>query len=241
MSLWRSINNELSGAWRSLRYDLDRRSVRARDLGSADRFAGTPPPSGRPPRRFVAISAIGVVALIGAAGSGLAVVNGLGPLPAEEPAAPQSFPLVAEAAPRLTAPTAVRTTRKARSGRPAPTAPAPKRRRTAVAATPVRPTTEATVPAPVARPLPRIRITPTTPHTFARPPSTPCVCTTPPMSAPTSPSSQMSPTGHPSITPSPFASSSATPEPHRSDTPSDEPSSDHSGDVRIRADVADGT
>ena len=100
MSLWRMACNELAGVWRSLRYDLRRRSdADARRTAPFDDATsnevstfggpGTDPYSvhdeyARPPRRLVAVSAFGLLALVGAAGSYFAVVNGLGDLLAED-------------------------------------------------------------------------------------------------------------------------------------------------------------
>jgi hypothetical protein len=113
MSVWRTVRGEVAGAWRSLRYDLRRRSDADRrgttdtdqygvDLYSIDDLWGDAPvfddEIDRPPRRLLAVGAFGLLALVGAAGSYLAVVNGLGLLLTDQ-SARASYPLAAEAEP----------------------------------------------------------------------------------------------------------------------------------------------
>ncbi|GIF11861.1 hypothetical protein FHX34_102366 [Actinoplanes teichomyceticus] len=90
MSLWLRIRDELRGAWRSVKYDLGRRPAgRAAgpDVTSTglSTFPGalmewrTVPaePDARPPRRLLGITALCLVALVGAIGSYLLVTRSL--------------------------------------------------------------------------------------------------------------------------------------------------------------------
>ncbi|MDQ0365897.1 hypothetical protein [Catenuloplanes indicus] len=80
MSILRIVRDEAAGAWRSLRYDLDRRGTEAprahygygHEPGAED-LSGY----GRPPRRLLAAGAFGVLALVGAAGTYVTVANSL--------------------------------------------------------------------------------------------------------------------------------------------------------------------
>ncbi|HET9516890.1 MAG TPA: hypothetical protein VFO77_04100, partial [Actinoplanes sp.] len=119
MRLWRTARDEVAGAWRSLRYDLQRRS-RADRPGATRGQPNTDPHSAdvygindlwgdapdfddeydQPRRRLVAVAAFALLAAVGAAGSYLAVANGLGLLLSN---AAETYPL-ADARP---APTAV--------------------------------------------------------------------------------------------------------------------------------------
>ncbi len=95
MSIWRTVRGELAGAWRSLRYDLGKRPIEPvmPDLSEITeaRFDNYE----RPPRRLLAASAFGLLALTGAAGSYFAVVNGLGSLLDPQTSAPAPRPAVA--------------------------------------------------------------------------------------------------------------------------------------------------
>jgi hypothetical protein len=112
MSLWRRTRNEVAGAWRSLRYDMGRRPAPEAvapvpDVTSTgmSTFGGAPvaeprtghPAYARPPRRPAAVAAFGVLAVVGAAGSYFAVVNGLGTLLGGKPAAAEPYPLAVAA------------------------------------------------------------------------------------------------------------------------------------------------
>jgi hypothetical protein len=219
MSLWRMARDEIAGAWRSLRYDLRRRSDAdaRRSAGFHDATSndvstfggpGTGPYSvhdeyARPRRRLVAVSAFGLLALVGAAGSYFAVVNVLGDLLAEDPPESGPFPLVAEAAPAPVA--TVRQAPTARLGygaslaaSPAPQV-APLRGKAAPAATMSakrpRPAAEDGI---AARPV--------------APTETPCRCA-PPAPIPTFPAGSprptgSAPTGSPSVSPTPSPSPS---------------------------------
>src|SRR4051812_40192462 len=106
MSLWRRTRTEVAGAWRSVRYDFGRRpsepAAEGPDVTSTgmSTFGGRPldePPAGsgerrHPPRRAVAVTAFGLLTVAGAAGAYFAVVNGLGSVLSETPAAADTFP-----------------------------------------------------------------------------------------------------------------------------------------------------
>jgi len=125
MTLWRRTRNEVAGAWRSLRYDLGRPEPGAQAPGrSAGRAAEHPEVTSTGlstfggsgvlrglrtsagadgaeylprPRRLVAVSTFGALAVVGAAGSYFAVVNGIGSLVGDEPTGTDPYPLAAEA------------------------------------------------------------------------------------------------------------------------------------------------
>lgn len=120
MTLWRRTRTEVAGAWRSLRYDLGRRETEEsgepagprqtfQDVTSTglNTFGGAALTGGlhtsygaehaRRPRRAVAVTAFGTLAVAGAAGSYFAVVNGLGALLDEQPAGAEPYPLAAAA------------------------------------------------------------------------------------------------------------------------------------------------
>jgi hypothetical protein len=115
MSLLRRVRTELTGAWRSVRYDMGRRPVEPppggpdvtstgmSTFGGFDGFAAgrenlgrerddQPAAHRRPRRRTLAVTAFGVLTVIGATGAYLGVVNGLGSLLNETPAAADTFP-----------------------------------------------------------------------------------------------------------------------------------------------------
>ena len=222
MSLWRMARDEMAGAWRSLRYDLRRRSDadarRATEFHDAtsnevSTFGGpgTDPYSvhdeyARPPRRLVAVSAFGLLALVGAAGSYFAVVNGLGDLLAEGPPGSGPFPLVAEAAPAP--PGTVRQAPTARLGYGAPIAPSPTPLTAPLRAKAAFPGSTSTKgPAAEGGVAPRT----------AAPTKTPCRCA-PPAPIPTFPSAGPRPsgtpsTGSPSVSPTPSTSTPPSPGP----------------------------
>jgi hypothetical protein len=227
MSLWRLTRNEMAGAWRSLRYDLARRADGHGD--PAVTRAGVP--GGPRSPRLVAASAFGIVAVTGAAGSYLAVVNGVGSLLAE-PVGPEPFPLVAEAAPRTTAPGTPPVTAQA-GGTGEDVAPVPRGRVTVLTgpggavtaptgAARQQATRTATVRA-TATARPRTQTRPTSaPRTPAPEPS--CDCLNPPVPTPTSPPSATHgtpPSDGPSPTPEPSGTVSATPRTDAPATPGD--------------------
>jgi hypothetical protein len=92
MSLLRKARAELTGAVRSVRYDLGRRPVEppagGPDMTSTgmNTFGGlgieepAETPTARRPRRAALVTALGVLTVVGAAGAYLGVVNGLGPI-----------------------------------------------------------------------------------------------------------------------------------------------------------------
>ncbi|MEV6301005.1 hypothetical protein AB0M02_16475 [Actinoplanes sp. NPDC051861] len=110
MSLWRRVHGEVAGAWRSVSYDLGRRSADGPDEGPdvTSTGMGTFPgslvemPAGpvrtdaRPPRRFVAVVTFSMLAVLGASGSYFAATSVF----AEEPAGgAAAAPVKAVAAP----------------------------------------------------------------------------------------------------------------------------------------------
>jgi hypothetical protein len=239
MTLWRKARTEAAGAWRSVRYDLDRPEP------DADQPAGSPS-TGHPevtstgfhtfggagltgglrtsygeqlvprPRRLAAVSAFGVLAVVGAAGSYFAVVNGIGALVGEQPAGAEPYPLAAEA-PRGTEGDLAnsglgRGTANAAGRAPAAAGPAAE---PAPGTIRVLPTTAAGVPVPPQVAVPR----PGRTTVGAEPETRPTCCLNPPVPTPTVPV----PTPHsPSATPSPAASSpdgSDSPEPSESPSP----------------------
>ncbi|GAA3941943.1 hypothetical protein [Actinoplanes auranticolor] len=254
MTMWRKARTEVAGAWRSVRYDLDRpepdagepeagvRSVRPSaghpdvtstglsTFGGAGMTGGLRTSYGEQlvprPRRIVAASAFGVLAVAGAAGSYFAVVNGIGALVGEKPAGAEPYPLAAEA-PRgsegdLSNSGLGRGTAYAAGGRPPAAA--------TTAAEPVPGTIRVLPPtvgaaAPAAPPP----IVPQPPRTTSagRPETRPAdCCAAPPVPTPTAPV----PTPHsPSATPSPTSSSpdgSGSPEPSESPVPAEPTGSD---------------
>jgi hypothetical protein len=115
MNPWRRTRTEMAGVWRSVRYDFGGRPAPAPDDAPAEVTStglntfGGPLEEGlssgypvvaasRPPRRLAAVGVFGVLAIAGAAGSYLTVVDGLGPLMADKPAGAGS-PAPAAAAP----------------------------------------------------------------------------------------------------------------------------------------------
>jgi hypothetical protein len=221
MSLWRTARGEVAGAWRSLQYDLRRRTEAEprsgtelydpEDLWNDDHDDEYD----RPPRRLVAVTAFGLLALVGAAGSYFAVVNGLGMLLTDDRVA-GTLPLAADAGP---AP--VSTGRQAATSRlgygtaivpEAEPQPVPRRTKRS-------PAPEAS-PEPVSAPV-------TTPARTVAPTPTPCRCS-PPVPTPTFPRGTPHsgyPSGSASASPSTSASSSpsATPGGSTDDGAEDDP------------------
>jgi hypothetical protein len=68
----------VAGAWRSLRYDLDRRQARGADDEETTDLIFPEYSAARPPRRMLAAGGFGLLAVAGAAGTYLAVASGLG-------------------------------------------------------------------------------------------------------------------------------------------------------------------
>jgi len=225
MNPWRRTRSELAGAWRSVRYDLDKRpgiapagadqrleqDVTSTGLGTfgvpvADELSsGYDPRYERAPRRFAAVGAFGVLAVVGAAGSYFAVVNGLGSLLAEKPAGAEPYPLAAPAAAAATA----------GMGRGSARFPAAA---TTTGATTAATTTTApsVLVVPTTAPVqvqarPRNTVAPPR-RTNAPAPAVPdCDCMTPPVPTPTVPTPTPNPTDSPSVTPSPTDTGSASP------------------------------
>jgi hypothetical protein len=232
MSLWRSTRNEVAGAWRSLRYDMGRRTpeeaapapVRAPDVTSTgmSTFAGAAAEPHRPEhtggqirsaRRVLAMSTFGVLAIVGAAGAYFAVVGGLGAVLQPGPA-PQPYPLAA-AAPTDGPATGADSVSGLGRG-PAP-APARTAAATAPAVVPAAPPPPVRVPAGAPTRAPEIPPLPGTPGDD-------CDCLTPPVPTPTAPPS---PSATPSAEPSP---SEPEPEPTPTDDgPTEWPTAEPSG------------
>lgn len=231
MSLLRRTRTEVAGAWRSVRYDLGKRPVEppagGPDLTSTGMntfgpisvdFLDAPMPEPVPhraPRRTTAVTAFGVLTVVGAAGAYLGIVNGLGSLLDETPAAANTFPPAASTT--FTPNTGLGggpTTRAVDST-------------TATAPATASLTAAGTTPSP-ARKMSPIRTT--------KPISTKCACPHPPVPTPTAPADP-TPTTSPSETASsagPSDSGSASPSPSEtSGTPSNSPdASDTAQDQR---------
>ncbi|WP_433726562.1 hypothetical protein ACQP2Y_09845 [Actinoplanes sp. CA-051413] len=168
------------------------------------------------PRRIAAVSAFGVLAVAGAAGSYFAVVNGIGALVGEKPAGAEPYPLAAEA-PRGSEGDL------SNSGLGRGTAYAPGGRPPAAATTTAEPVpgsirvlpTTAGGKAPLAPPA----VAPVAPRTTAagKPETRPTdCCLSPPVPTPTAPV----PTPHsPSATPSPSSSPDGSDSPAPSESP----------------------
>jgi len=230
MSLWRRTRNEVAGAWRSLRYDLGRRAdERAESHPTGPEVTSTGMstfggpvadhlPTGyddgfpRRPRRIFAVSAFGALAVLGAAGSYFAVVNGLGSLLSEKPAAAEAhpYPLTVAGTPPAGDQSAAGLGRGTVPGKRAPVlaAPAP------VTTAPAAAGNLGAVPTP-APPRPR-HTAPSRPTGSADPE---CDCRTPPVPTPTAaPSTSASAPA--TASPSPSASESASSAPSPSDSSS---------------------
>ncbi|GID63260.1 hypothetical protein Acy02nite_11410 [Actinoplanes cyaneus] len=222
MSLWRRMRGELAGAWRSVRYDLrgrpDSADVTSTGLstfpGSLMEWRTAPPETdARPPRRFVAVTALCLLALAGAIGSYLLVTRGLAAAGDQPLAAPAAE--MPASAPRTGAPGEPETGAPEEPddaiGPPSPTRTTP----------PVPGTTHATGAAvPVATGAGTSGIGTRRPPARHRPAATPeCHCVTPPVPTPTAPSPSSgrtpgpagSPSGSPAATPGGSAEPSASP------------------------------
>ncbi|WP_250030428.1 hypothetical protein [Paractinoplanes maris] len=225
MSLLRRTRTEVAGAWRSLRYDLGRTPPAAPPAGGPDVTStgmGTwgldglvgraePAPPARRPRRAVAVTALGMLTVVGATGAYLVVVNGLGSLVTEKSAAAGTFP------PRAAVTTSARMGPSSTPGRVAATRTAAARPAPAgspkvapvVRVSPVPPAAAPRATDPPARP--------TGPKKTMKPASPECHCEAP-VPTPTAPAA--SPTPSPSVSPSPQESPSESAEPSDSVSPS---------------------
>ncbi|MFF0374621.1 hypothetical protein [Actinoplanes missouriensis] len=216
MSLWRRIRDEVAGAWRSVGYDLGRRTPgTAGSPGEPDvtstgmtTFPGSlidlpsspPRTDARPPRRFVAVTAFCLLALLGAAGSYLIATSifssprGVVPEAVRQPAAQRPIP-VDQAEEDRTDPgtgSGAPTT----SASASPSAPAPGGTTTAgVGRTTATGTAPRTGTAPASAADPAVPATSRHPRPVAVAPEktsrtgTPCgTCHTPPVPTPTAPS-----------------------------------------------------
>ena len=239
MTLWRRTRTEVAGAWRSLRYDMGRRetgsgtsdgvrpaayedvtSTGFHTFGGAGLTGGLHtsygPGYARRPRRAVAVTAFGTLAVAGAAGSYFAVVNGLGALLDDQPAGAEPYPLAAAAPGDGPAETS-------NEGLGKGTAPSPGTAHTASGTIRTVPHGLATTGTPAVRnPLPVPRRT-TVDRT--RPPAEPpSCCLAPPVPTPTA----APPAPHsPSPTPSPSAPDDDSPSPE----PTEDPTSADPGDT----------
>ncbi|WP_213010285.1 hypothetical protein [Paractinoplanes toevensis] len=234
MSLLRRVRTELTGAWRSVRYDMGRRPVEPPSGGPdvtstgmntfggcmvADPAPAAPAHRARRPRRALAVAGFGVLTVVGATAAYLGVVNGLGSLLNETSAAADTVP----------SPPAATTTFTPNAGiGEGPVAAVPSSPRTQAAG--ALPAAEApgpatTVPVPPVAPQPEkvspIRTTQTT--------KPGCLCDNPPVPTPTVPSSPASPSPSGSASPSGSVSPSET-----SATPSDSVQPSESPDYRHR-------
>lgn len=84
----------MAGAWRSLRYDLDRRQARGADDEETTDLIFPEYSAARPPRRMLAAGGFGLLAVAGAAGTYLAVASGLGLL-IDDPSGQNALPSTA--------------------------------------------------------------------------------------------------------------------------------------------------
>jgi hypothetical protein len=195
MTGWRRARTEVAGAWRSLRYDVDRLI--------ADRAAGRDSPRAvmgdgfrRSPRRMLAVAAFSVFAIVGAVGCYVTVVNGLGPLLAQESAETEPYPQVTTTPRRpvpsthLGAAPAKRATRAKAPVKPA----VPAARATAKRAVPARTTRPRIHRAPPHPSTPRTKSTPQTKLTPA-----PKKSAAAPPTQPAEPTPSASPSPQPSI------------------------------------------
>lgn len=193
----RNVGREVSGAWRSLRYDLTRRPAPQVDDAPTDLIYPEYEPVHRPRRRVLAATTFGALSLVGAAGTYFAVVNGLSALASEETAPPNRLPVVAGTA----SPTPT-----ARGVAPVPSA------------TPSR-----TVPPPAGGAAPTTTGRAVLGRAPARPgaPRPTCACVTPPVPTPTSapPVAQTPDPPVSSTPPPPTGSASPDPTPGPSDPP----------------------
>ncbi|MEU4564505.1 hypothetical protein AB0F72_39505 [Actinoplanes sp. NPDC023936] len=217
MSLWPRIRDEVAGAWRSVGYDLGRRTPGAAaspgdpDVtstgmttfpGSLIDLPSSPPRTdARPPRRFVAVTAFCLLALLGAAGSYLIATSifssprGVVPEAVRQPAAQRPIP-VDQTVPG-TDPTAPAATRNASPAAP-PMGEASTGGTGSTAATGNAPTAgkaPASASGPASAADPAIPATSRHPRPVAVAPEktrrtgTPCgTCHTPPVPTPTAPS-----------------------------------------------------
>jgi hypothetical protein len=217
MSLWRSIRGEMSGAWRSIRYDLGHRPRRGGgaepDVTSTgmNTFPGSmvdlpesaPEIDARPPRRFVAVTAFCALAACGAAGSYLVATTAFADRMTDAPA-----PAVAAPLPPAAATEAGTGGEAGMGGVPA----APRKPRTAHPPAAVR----APAPPPAATsPEKAVTSRNTRPTTVPVTRSPECDCETPPVPTPTVPSPSASASPSPSAEASPSA---AEPSPSLTDS-----------------------
>lgn len=249
MSLLRRVRAEMSGAMRSVRYDMGRRPAEppadGPDVTSTgmNTFGGQlllddrPQPAAhrppRRPRRAVAVTVFGVLTVVGATGAYLGVVNGLGSLLNETPAAADTFP----PQPAVTAtdtPNAGIGGGPARVARPpaatAPgTIPGPGAPAGAAAVAPVDPAD----PADPAAVIPgRANVSPLR---TTKPTKPECVCDRPPVPTPTAPSTPTSTSPSSAPSDSPYPSHSGDPSPSEtSATPSDSAEPSDSPQARHR-------
>lgn len=221
MSLWRRMRAELAGALRSMRYDLRGRPAEQPDgpdvtSTGLSTFPGAlmewrtaaPETDARPPRRFVAVTALCLLALVGAIGSYLLVTKGL--------AAADDRPVAAPVEPA--APTPAETAGPSPAGPAEPTSRTDDRIGPVTGAKAVQPGpvgTTAGAP-PVATKNDISETHQQKPSTHRPPATTPeCDCAAPPVPTPTiaSPGDGTSPDPHGSTSGSPSAAPSGSTDP----------------------------
>ena len=237
MSVLRRTRTEVAGAWRSLRYDLGRApaqppaggpDVTSTGMGTwgldglVEQAGPEPAPRARRPRRAVAMTAFGMLTVVGAAGAYLAVVNGLGSLMAEKPAAADTFP------PRAAVTTGVGTGPSSRPVTTTTTRATVVTPRRTVAVAPSPPPLPEDPGVPVAAPPPAVPAA-KGPIRTTKPANPECHCQ-PPVPTPTAPTASPSPT--PSPTPSASGPPSSSPSPSESADGSASPSPSRSWDGR---------
>jgi hypothetical protein len=243
MSLWRKARAELTGAVRSMQYDMGRRPVEPPSGGPDMTSTGmntfgvqfvedpsvTPTPAhARRPRRTAAVTVLGVLTVVGAAGVYLGVVNGLGSLLDGMPASADTLNPHPAVTMTFTPNSGLGRGPVAAAPMTTPAAPAPGTAAPGTAAAGTAGGVSAargagTAGAGAANPAnPPASARNTSPIRTTKPAKGECGCDSPPVPTPTAPapSSSPSPTGDPTGTADP--SEPASPDPSEtSATPSD--------------------
>ncbi|MFC7532668.1 hypothetical protein [Actinoplanes sp. GCM10030250] len=243
MSLLRRMRGEVAGAWRSVNYDLGRRpdepvdgpDVTSTGMGTfpgslVDLPVSPPETDARPPRRFVAVTAFCMLAVLGAGGSYFAATSVF----AEEPAGvPENRPAAAPA------PVEINGQDEGTGAEGMGSGPGKIVRPGTVP--PVDPVTGRVTDAPAAQPAgtpgkaPRVAGVTRPGRPATRPADPECHCATPPVPTPTVPSATAT-TGTPGTgSPSPSETSgSPSTDPSNSGNPG--PSVDPSGSAPVATD-----
>jgi hypothetical protein len=242
MSLLRKARTELTGAVRSVRYDLGRRPVEppagGPDITSTgmSTFGGhlfevqeqTPAPVRRGRRKAAAVTGLGVLTVVGAAGVYLGVVNGLGSVLNETPAAAGTF----------SPPPAVTETFTPNTGigrGPAPEAPRTTPAEPGATVDPVTAGAPGAGPIDPAGPADPATTQNASPIRTTIPTKRECACGSPPVPTPTAPATttSTSPSAGPSSSTSPSGSGDPSPS-ETSATPSESPEPSDSAQARHR-------